>query len=117
MTATAAETEVMTYREALRLAPREELARDERVFVMGEEVGVFEGAYRSPRVCSTSSGPTACATPRHFEQANRRSPIEVVLERLTPSRGQAPGRAMVTQSAGRTCRKRFGYRHAQVRPV
>ena len=36
----------MTYREALRLALREELARDERVFVMGEEVGVFEGSYK-----------------------------------------------------------------------
>jgi pyruvate dehydrogenase E1 component beta subunit len=46
MTATAAETEVMTYREALRLALREELARDERVFLMGEEVGVFDGAYK-----------------------------------------------------------------------
>ena len=46
MTASAAETEVMTYREALRLALREELARDERVFVMGEEVGVFDGAYK-----------------------------------------------------------------------
>jgi pyruvate dehydrogenase E1 component beta subunit len=39
-------TKVMTYREALRLALQEELARDERVFVMGEEVGVFEGAYK-----------------------------------------------------------------------
>ena len=39
-------TEVMTYREALRLALREELQRDERVFIMGEEVGVFEGAYK-----------------------------------------------------------------------
>lgn len=38
--------ETMTYREALRLALREELARDERVFVMGEEVGVFDGAYK-----------------------------------------------------------------------
>jgi pyruvate dehydrogenase E1 component subunit beta len=46
MTAIAAETAVMTYREALRLALREELARDEHVFVMGEEVGVFEGAYK-----------------------------------------------------------------------
>ena len=36
----------MTYREALRLALREELERDERVFVMGEEVGVFDGAYK-----------------------------------------------------------------------
>ncbi len=39
-------TEVMTYREALRLALREEMERDERVFLMGEEVGVFEGAYK-----------------------------------------------------------------------
>ena len=39
-------TERMTYREALRLALREELARDERVFIMGEEVGVFEGSYK-----------------------------------------------------------------------
>jgi pyruvate dehydrogenase E1 component beta subunit len=39
-------TEVMTYREALRLAMREELARDERVFIMGEEVGLFEGSYK-----------------------------------------------------------------------
>ena len=38
--------EVMTYREALRLALREELRRDERVFLMGEEVGVFDGAYK-----------------------------------------------------------------------
>ncbi len=45
-TEAASGTEVMTYREALRLALREEMARDERVFVMGEEVGVFDGAYK-----------------------------------------------------------------------
>jgi pyruvate dehydrogenase E1 component beta subunit len=39
-------TQRMTYREALRLALREELRRDERVFIMGEEVGVFEGSYK-----------------------------------------------------------------------
>jgi len=39
-------TETMSYREAVRLALREELQRDERVFVMGEEVGVFEGSYK-----------------------------------------------------------------------
>jgi pyruvate dehydrogenase E1 component beta subunit len=38
--------ETMTYREALRLALREEMARDEQVFLMGEEVGVFEGSYK-----------------------------------------------------------------------
>jgi pyruvate dehydrogenase E1 component beta subunit len=37
---------IMTYREALRLALREEMARDERVFLMGEEVGLFEGSYK-----------------------------------------------------------------------
>ena len=44
-TPTVTGTEVMTYREALRLAMREELARDERVFIMGEEVGLFDGSY------------------------------------------------------------------------
>ncbi|OGK88430.1 MAG: pyruvate dehydrogenase [Candidatus Rokubacteria bacterium GWC2_70_16] len=37
---------VMTYREALNLALREEMRRDPRVFVMGEEVGLYEGAYK-----------------------------------------------------------------------
>jgi len=37
---------VMTYREALNLALREEMHRDERVFVIGEEVGLYEGAYK-----------------------------------------------------------------------
>jgi pyruvate dehydrogenase E1 component beta subunit len=36
----------MTVREALRLALGEELARDERVLVLGEEVGLFEGSYK-----------------------------------------------------------------------
>src|SRR5438309_10057619 len=37
---------VMTYREALNLALREELKRDPDVFVIGEEVGLYEGAYK-----------------------------------------------------------------------
>ena len=39
-------SETMSYREALRLALAEELERDPRVFLMGEEVGQFEGAYK-----------------------------------------------------------------------
>ncbi|HEV2772737.1 MAG TPA: alpha-ketoacid dehydrogenase subunit beta [Thermoleophilaceae bacterium] len=39
-------TEEITYREALRRALREELLRDERVFLIGEEIGVFEGSYK-----------------------------------------------------------------------
>lgn len=37
---------VMTYRDALNQALREELDRDPNVFIMGEEIGVFEGAYK-----------------------------------------------------------------------
>ena len=37
---------VMTYREALNVALREEMRRDPRVFVMGEEVGLYDGAYK-----------------------------------------------------------------------
>jgi pyruvate dehydrogenase E1 component beta subunit len=37
---------VMTYREALNLALREEMRRDPRVFIIGEEVGLYEGAYK-----------------------------------------------------------------------
>jgi pyruvate dehydrogenase E1 component beta subunit len=36
----------LTYREALREAMIEEMARDERVFLMGEEVGHYNGAYK-----------------------------------------------------------------------
>ena len=34
------------YREALNDALREEMTRDERVFLMGEDIGVFNGAYK-----------------------------------------------------------------------
>ncbi len=37
---------VITYRDALNMALREELQRDDRVFLMGEEVGVYQGAYK-----------------------------------------------------------------------
>jgi pyruvate dehydrogenase E1 component subunit beta len=37
---------VMRYREALNQALREEMQRDERVFLMGEDVGVFQGAFK-----------------------------------------------------------------------
>jgi pyruvate dehydrogenase E1 component beta subunit len=39
-------TETVTVREALTAALREELQRDERVFLLGEEIGVFEGSYK-----------------------------------------------------------------------
>ena len=36
----------MRYREALGRALREELLRDENVFLMGEDIGVFDGAFK-----------------------------------------------------------------------
>ena len=40
---------VVTYRDALNQALREEMQRDPDVFLMGEEVGVYQGAYKVSR--------------------------------------------------------------------
>ena len=37
---------IMTYRQALHDTLRSEMRRDENVFLMGEEIGLFEGAYK-----------------------------------------------------------------------
>ncbi len=37
---------VITYREALGQAMREEMERDDAVFIIGEEVGEYDGAYK-----------------------------------------------------------------------
>jgi pyruvate dehydrogenase E1 component beta subunit len=37
---------IITYRDALNQALREEMQRDDRVFIMGEEVGIYQGAYK-----------------------------------------------------------------------
>lgn len=37
---------VMTFRQALTEALREEMDRDEKVFVLGEEIGIFGGSYK-----------------------------------------------------------------------
>ena len=39
----------VTYRDALREAMAEEMRRDSTVFVMGEEVGYYQGAYKVTR--------------------------------------------------------------------
>ncbi len=39
----------LTYRDALNQALREEMRRDPSVFLMGEEVGVYQGAYKVSR--------------------------------------------------------------------
>ena len=40
---------VLTYRDALNQALREEMRRDPKVFLMGEEVGIYQGAYKVSR--------------------------------------------------------------------
>lgn len=46
----------LLYREALNQALREEMRRDERVFLMGEEVGFYEGAFKVSKGLLTEFG-------------------------------------------------------------
>ncbi len=48
---------VMTMRDALNLALKEELARDSSVFLMGEEVAEYQGAYKVTRGLLEEFGP------------------------------------------------------------
>ena len=57
MTGTATATGTMTYREALRQALREALAGDERVFLMGEDVGRYGGSFGVSRGLLDEFGP------------------------------------------------------------
>jgi pyruvate dehydrogenase E1 component beta subunit len=47
----------LTIREALNQAIREELTRDERVFLMGEEVAAYDGAYKVTKGLLAEFGP------------------------------------------------------------
>ncbi len=48
---------VMTMRDALNLALKEELARDSSVFLMGEEIAEYQGAYKVTRGLLEEFGP------------------------------------------------------------
>lgn len=54
---------MITVRDALNKAMEEEMERDDRVYVMGEEVGEYQGAYKvrpaPPRPCLLG-GSLAC---------------------------------------------------------
>jgi pyruvate dehydrogenase E1 component beta subunit len=56
-TAAVAPRTQVSYREALTQAMREELQRDPDVFVMGEDVGQFEGAFKVTRGLLAEFGP------------------------------------------------------------
>jgi len=61
---------VISYRQALHDTLRAEL-QDENVFLIGEEIGVFEGSYKITAGCSPNSGRAGSGTPR---SARRGSP-------------------------------------------
>ena len=48
---------VITYRDALNQALREEMQRDDRVFLMGEEVAQYNGAYKVSKGLLDEFGP------------------------------------------------------------
>jgi len=48
---------ILTIREALNHAIREELARDDKVFLMGEEVAAYDGAYKVTKGLLNEFGP------------------------------------------------------------
>src|SRR5512136_3398487 len=48
---------LITYRDALNQALREELRRDPTVFLMGEEVGFYQGAYKVSKGLLEEFGP------------------------------------------------------------
>jgi pyruvate dehydrogenase E1 component beta subunit len=48
---------IMTYREALNQAMREEMRRDETIVLMGEEVGFYQGAYKVSKGLLDEFGP------------------------------------------------------------
>jgi len=75
----------VTYREALRRALDEELGRDESVFLMGEEIGRFEGSYKVTAASTPSTGRGACA--------RRRSPRRASSVRASAPRCSACGRS------------------------
>src|SRR5690606_8459336 len=47
----------ITYRQALHETLRSELTRDDAVFLIGEEIGVFEGSYKITAGLLTEFGP------------------------------------------------------------
>ena len=76
---------VMTYREALNLALREEMTRDDRVFIIGEEVGLYEGAYKVTQGLLKDFGPKGVV--RHADRGirlHRRGHRDVAMVGLRP---------------------------------
>ena len=76
----------MTMREALRDAMAEEMRRDENVFVIGEEVAEYQGAYKVTQGLLQEFGPAASWTRRSPSTASPASRVGAALDGLRPDR-------------------------------
>jgi 2-oxoisovalerate dehydrogenase E1 component len=63
-------TQEITYREAVKQAIRDAMIRDERVFLMGEDVGAYGGCYAVTKGLMTEFGEIASATRRCRNRAS-----------------------------------------------
>ena len=57
-------TQLVNMRMAICQALYEEMKRDPNIFIMGEEVAQYNGAYKVTMVCSMSSAPNASSIRR-----------------------------------------------------
>jgi len=74
----------LTYADALREALREEMLRDPRVVLMGEEIGVFEGVYKVTRGLLKEFGPERVRDTPISEAAIAGAAIGAALAGLKP---------------------------------
>jgi len=74
----------LTYADALREALREEMIRDSRVLLIGEEIGVFEGVYKVTRGLLKEFGPDRVRDTPISEAAIAGAAIGAALAGLKP---------------------------------
>src|SRR5438874_2346477 len=98
----------LTYRDALNQALREELQRDPNVFLMGEEVGVYQGAYKVSRGPGGREGPSEVGDPgqQPGDRARRRDAVQPQ-GRGTGRGARRPDRPGGHKAAGARCHVRL----------
>ena len=66
---------IMTYRQALHDTLRAEMLRDDSVFLLGEEIGVFEGSYKITAGLLKEFGEKRVRDTPKFRQASATLPV------------------------------------------
>ena len=80
---------VLTYLEAVRQAMLEEMERDERVFILGEDVGTYGGAFRATAGFLEKFGERRVIDTPISETAIVGAAIGAALMGMRPDRGDA----------------------------